>query len=108
MKTFVLANREHVLNDVKQSYKSDSIAHFEFKADMQPFLENSIMFARKAIELSEMGETIRIIIAGPAAMAYILGMTFAHSSRNVVFAYLDLDTKKYVDLDLSDHKKVHI
>ncbi len=108
MKTFVLANREHVLNDVQQCYGENDIIHFEFKADMQPFLATAVEFARKVIDKSNMGETVRVVIAGPAAIAYVLGMTFAHSSRGIVFAYLDLDAKKYVDLDLSDHKKVHL
>lgn len=108
MKTFVLANREHVLNDVKQSFPEDEVGVFEFRADMNPFLETAIDFARKVMDNSKMGETIRIIIAGPSAIAYILGMTFSHTSRNIVFSYLNLDSKAYVDIDLSDHKKVHL
>lgn len=108
MKTFVLANREHVLNDVKQAFPADEVAHFEFRGEMKPFLETAIAFARKVLAESHMGETLRIVVAGPTAIAYVLGMTFAHASRNIIFAYLDLESKTYVDLDLTDHKKVHL
>ncbi len=108
MKTFILANREHVLNDVAQSFPGEEISHFAFKPDMKPFLDTAIEFARIVLAGSRMGENIRIVLAGPTAIAYVLGMTFAHASRNVTFSYLDLESKAYVDLDLSDHRKVHI
>lgn len=108
MKIFILANREHVRADVAASYPQDEIALFLYKPDMQPFLEVALEFGRAVIAGSTVGETIRLVVAGPVAIAYILGMAFAHASRHIIFAYLDLEKKRYVDLDLSDHRRVHL
>ncbi len=108
MKIFVLANREHIRQDVAVSFPQDEIVLFSCKHDMKPFLEVALEFGRAVIAGSAMGETIRLVVAGPVAIAYILGQAFAHSSRNIIFAYLDLETKRYVDLDLSNHKRVHL
>ncbi len=108
MKIFILANREHVKNDVAASFPDDEIALFHLKPDMKPFLDVAVEFGRLLMEHSTMGETVRIVLAGPVAVAFVLGMAFAHSSRNIVFSYLDLEAKRYVDLDLSDHTRVHL
>ena len=110
MKIFILANREHIKSDVEGFFNETNPEEifFKFQAEMQPFLETSKKFAEYIVANTKMGETLRLIIAGPTAIAYIMGLTFAHSSRNIIFSYLDFDTKKYVDIDLSDHKDVHV
>lgn len=107
MKLAILANRESVLQDARKAFPEDELVVQQVVPDMSDTLEVARSFHTALQQATELGDEVRLILACPVVVGYLLGALTHHTTRKLHLAVLDLQTKTYRTLDVSGHLEYH-